>query len=164
MDFGSSGRRRRKEDEQIAKFRLRSRLCVRENRGVGQSYCAAARSDPWHASYHEREYGFPIADDSSLLEQLTLEINQAGLSWLTILKKREAFRRAFEGFDPATVASYGAADRRRLLADAGIIRNRAKVAAVIENARRILALRESHGSFARWLDAHHPRSRERWRR
>jgi len=125
---------------------------------VGQSYCAAARSDPWHASYHEREYGFPIADDSSLLEQLTLEINQAGLSWLTILKKREAFRRAFEGFDPATVASYGRRERRRLLSDADIVRNRAKVDAVIENARRIVLLAREHGSFAAWLQMHHPHS------
>jgi DNA-3-methyladenine glycosylase I len=79
-----------------------------------------------------------------------------------VLKKRKAFRKAFEGFDPARVAKYGAAERRRLLADAGIIRNRLKVDAVIENARRILALRESHGSFAKWLDAHHPRSKEEW--
>jgi DNA-3-methyladenine glycosylase I len=82
-----------------------------------------------------------------------LEINQAGLSWLTILKKKEAFRRAYAGFDPARVARYGARDRKRLLADAGIIRNRLKVEAAIANAKRILELRESHGSFAGWLDA-----------
>lgn len=133
-----------------------------ENRAMGNYYCAIAASDPWHARYHDREYGFPVRSDRGLFERLTLEINQAGLSWLTILKKRQAFRRAFGGFDPATVAGYGAADRRRLLSDAGIIRNRLKVEAVIENARRILVLRESHGSFARWLDAHHPRSRESW--
>src|SRR6266851_5635292 len=131
---------------------------------MGSSYCDFAPGHPWHGPYHEKEYGFPIRREAALLERLALEINQAGLSWLTVLKKRKAFRRAFEGFDPEIVAAYGAADRRRLLADAGIIRNRAKVDAVIENARRILALRESHGSFARWLDAHHPRSRERWRR
>ena len=83
-----------------------------------------------------------------------LEINQAGLSWLTILKKKEAFRRAYAGFDPARVARYGARDRKRLLADAGIIRNRLKVEAAIANARAVLALREEHGSFAGWLEAH----------
>src|SRR5437870_3274060 len=131
---------------------------------MGFYYCDVAPGHPQHGPYHEKEYGFPIRRDAALFERLALEINQAGLSWLTVLKKREAFRSAFEAFELETVAAYGAADRRRLLADAGIIRNRAKVAAVIENARRILALRESHGSFARWLDAHHPRSRERWRR
>jgi DNA-3-methyladenine glycosylase I len=126
------------------------------------SYCRAARGHPFHGPYHDREYGFPLRGDSELFERLALEINQAGLSWLTILKKRDAFRRAFEGFDPEVVARYGARERARLLRDAGIIRNRLKVRAVVENARRVLALRESHGSFARWLDAHHPRSRTRW--
>jgi DNA-3-methyladenine glycosylase I len=91
-----------------------------------------------------------------------LEINQAGLSWLTILKKRDAFRRAYDGFDPAVVARYGARDRRRLLADAGIIRNRLKVEAAIANAARVLELAGTHGSFARWLEAHHPRSKLDW--
>src|SRR5438876_3379499 len=131
---------------------------------MGNGYCAIASSDPWHARYHDREYGFPIRSDRGLFERLALEINQAGLSWLTILKKRKGFRRAFEGFDPQVVARYGPRERRRLLADTGIIRNRLKVDSVIENARRILALRESHGSFARWLDAHHPRERDAWRR
>jgi DNA-3-methyladenine glycosylase I len=79
-----------------------------------------------------------------------------------VLRKRKAFRKAFAGFDPKRVARFTAADRRRLLADAGIIRNRLKIDAVIENARRILELRRSHGSFAAWLDAHHPRSRDAW--
>jgi DNA-3-methyladenine glycosylase I len=91
-----------------------------------------------------------------------LEINQAGLSWLTILKKREAFRRAYDGFDPVVVAGYRARDRRRLLADAGIIRNRLKVDAAVANAATILELRASHGSFAAWLEAHHPRSKAEW--
>ena len=129
---------------------------------MGGSYCLFAPGHPWHGPYHEKEYGFPIRREAALFERLALEIHQAGLSWLTVLKKRKAFRRAFEGFDPETVAAYGAADRRRLLADAGIIRNRAKVAAVIENARRVLDLRESHGSFAKWLDANHPRRRDEW--
>jgi DNA-3-methyladenine glycosylase I len=129
---------------------------------VGATYCDVAPGHPDHGPYHDREYGFPVADDRALFERLALEINQAGLSWLTILRKRGAFRRAFDGFNPARVAAYGAADRRRLLADAGIVRNRLKIDAVIENARRILAIRKSHGSFAAWLDAHHPRTREEW--
>lgn len=128
------------------------------------SYCRAAKGHPLHGPYHDREYGFPVRSDAALFERLALEINQAGLSWVTMLMKREGFRRAFEGFDPAVVARYGAKESRRLLRDAGIIRNRLKVRAVIENARRILAIRESHGSFAKWLDAHHPRSRDQWRR
>ena len=91
-----------------------------------------------------------------------LEINQAGLSWLTILQKRERFKVAYDGFDPARVAAYGSRERARLLRDAGIIRNRLKVDAAIENARRVLALREQHGSFAAWLDAQHPLSKEEW--
>jgi DNA-3-methyladenine glycosylase I len=126
------------------------------------TYCDVAPGHEWHGPYHDNEYGFPLTGDDELLERLALEINQAGLSWLTILKKRDAFRRAFDGFDVDRVASYGDADRERLLADAGIIRNRLKVDAVIENARRIQAIRASHGSFAAWLDAHHPRSKEEW--
>ena len=129
---------------------------------MGNFYCDVAPGHPDHGPYHDREYGFPIRDDSALFERLALEINQAGLSWLTILRKREAFSRAFEGFDPEIVARYGKREQRRLLNDAGIIRNRLKVNAVIENARRILALRESHRSFAGWLDAHHPSPRDAW--
>ncbi len=128
------------------------------------TYCEAAAGHPFHGPYHDREYGFPIRRDDRLFERLVLEINQAGLSWLTILKKRAAFRRAYDEFDPAVVARYGERDRARLLADAGIIRNRLKVNAAIENAHRVLALRESHGSFAKWLDAHHPLSRDDWQR
>jgi DNA-3-methyladenine glycosylase I len=129
---------------------------------MGTTYCDIASSHEWHGPYHDEEYGFPLDDDAALFERLVLEINQAGLSWLTILKKREAFRQAYGGFDPDVVAAYGARDRRRLLADAGIIRNRLKVEAAIANAARILELRESHGSFAGWLAAHHPRSKEEW--
>src|SRR5580765_8369543 len=125
---------------------------------MGLSYCDVAPGHPWHGPYHDREYGFPVRRDDALFERLALEINQAGLSWLTVLKKREAFHRAFEGFDPEVVARYGARERRRLLSDAGIIRNRLKVDAVIANARRLLEIRETHGSFRRWLDAHHPRT------
>lgn len=128
------------------------------------TYCEAAIGHPVHGPYHDEEYGFPLRGDAELLERLALEINQAGLSWLTILKKKEAFARAFEGFDPERVAGYRDDDRARLLADAGIVRNRMKVDAVIENARRIVAMRQSHGSFASWLDAHHPLDREAWRK
>lgn len=126
------------------------------------SYCDAAPGHPFHGPYHEHEYGFPLRGDDELLERLALEINQAGLSWLTILKKKDAFHRAFDGFDVDRVAAYGEEDRQRLLADAGIVRNRLKVDAVIENARRIQRLRQEHGSFAGWLDAHHPRGKAEW--
>ena len=129
---------------------------------MAHPYCAIAPGHEWHGPYHEREYGFPLTGDAELFERLVLEINQAGLSWLTILKKREAFRRAYHGFDPAIVAAYGARDRRRLLADAGIIRNRLKVDAAIANAGRILELRDLHGSFAGWLESHHPRGKAEW--
>ena len=129
---------------------------------MGRWYCDVAPGDPWHGPYHEREYGFPVRRDDALFERLALEINQAGLSWLTVLKKREAFRRAFAGFDPAAVARYGARERRRLLSDERIIRNRLKVDAVIENARRIVELKKTHGSFRRWLDAHHPLELHGW--
>ena len=91
-----------------------------------------------------------------------MEINQAGLSWITILKKAENFRRAYDGFDVETVAGYGESDRARLLGDAGVIRNRLKVNAAIENAKRIRALCPEFGSFKGWLDAHHPRSKAEW--
>ncbi|MGQ9365191.1 DNA-3-methyladenine glycosylase I [Azospirillum sp. ST 5-10] len=126
------------------------------------TYCEAALGHPVHAPYHDGEYGFPVADDRVLFERLVLEINQAGLSWLTILKKRDAFRAAFDGFDIDRVAAYGEADRARLLADAGIVRNRLKVDAAIENARRLVALRAEYGSFAGWLAAHHPLAKPEW--
>jgi len=129
-----------------------------------QTYCEAAPGHPFHGPYHDGEYGFPSDDESVLFERLVLEINQAGLSWLTILKKRDAFRAAFDGFDVDRVAAYGDAERARLLADAGIIRNRLKVDAAIENARRIVALRAQHGSFAGWLAAHHPLPKAEWLR
>jgi DNA-3-methyladenine glycosylase I len=127
-------------------------------------YCDVAPGHPFHGPYHDTEYGFPRRSDADLFERLVLEINQAGLSWLTILKKRDGFARAFHGFDVDRVAAYNDTDRERLLNDASIIRNRLKVDAAIENARRIIALREDYGSFAGWLDAHHPLSREEWTR
>ncbi len=126
------------------------------------SYCDAAPGHPEHGPYHDTEYGFPLADDAALFERLVLEINQAGLSWLLVLKRRAAFRDAYAGFDVDAVAAFGDADRARLLADAGVIRNRLKIDAAIENARRLVALRANHGSFSAWLDAHHPRTIEAW--
>lgn len=125
-------------------------------------YCDIAPGHPVHASYHANEYGFPQRDERELFERLLLEINQAGLSWETILRKREGFRRAYHGFDVDTVAAYGEADIARLLEDAGIIRNRLKVLAAIHNANVIRGLRDSHGGFAHWLDAHHPRPKADW--
>ncbi len=126
------------------------------------SYCTLAPDHPQHGPYHAEEYGFPIADESALFERLVLEMNQAGLSWLTILKKRANFRAAYDEFVVDRVANYGAAERARLLADPGIIRHRLKVDAAIANARRIVALRASHGSFAAWLDSHHPLAKPAW--
>src|SRR5437763_973610 len=123
------------------------------------SYCDIAIGHPFHGPYHDEEYGFPISGDDALFERLVLEINQAGLSWLTILKKREAFRRAFDGFEIDRVARYTSAKRERLLRDEGIIRNRLKVDAAIENAKR---LRKLGSSFAGWLAAHHPRQSNEW--
>jgi len=128
------------------------------------SYCKFSQGHPLHGPYHDREYGFPIRGDAALLERLALEINQAGLSWLTMLQKRDGFRKAYAGFEPERVARFGASEYARLMKDAGIIRNRLKIRAVAENARRLLAIRESHGSFAKWLDAHHPRSPKEWER
>lgn len=126
------------------------------------SYCDFANGHPFHGPYHDEEYGFPIADDDQLFERLVLEINQAGLSWLTILKKRENFRAGFANFDIGKVARFTDKRRERLLNDEGIIRNRLKINAAIENARRIIKLQKSHGSFAAWLDAHHPLSKDEW--
>jgi DNA-3-methyladenine glycosylase I len=129
------------------------------------SYCEYLREHPedtLNKLYHDGEYGFPLDNDAALLERLALEINQAGLSWTLMLKRKDNFRRAFDGFDVDTVAAYGEADVARLLADAGIIRNRLKVRAVIENARRMQGLRDEFNSFKGWLEAHHPLSLEEW--
>ncbi len=130
--------------------------------GALGSYCEIAPGHEFHGSYHDAEYGFPLTDDNVLFERLVLEINQAGLSWLLMLQKRESFRRAYCGFDIGKVARFTARDRARLLADPGISRNRLKVDAAIENARRIEALAEKHGSFAAWIAGHHPRSKAEW--
>ncbi len=125
-------------------------------------YCDYAPGDPLHAPYHDREYGFPARDEAVLFERLILEINQAGLSWGLMLRKRDGFRTAYHGFDVARVAGYGERDVARLLADPGIIRNRLKIRAAVHNAGVILGLRDSHGGFAAWLDAHHPQDKAGW--
>jgi DNA-3-methyladenine glycosylase I len=126
------------------------------------SYCDFAPGHPIHGPYHDLEYGFPQTQESDLFERLVLEINQAGLSWETILKKRGGFRGAYSGFDVDKVAGYGEKDRARLLADAGIIRNRLKVDAAIHNAQVIRGLRDSHGGFLQWLETQHPLSKAEW--
>jgi DNA-3-methyladenine glycosylase I len=125
-------------------------------------YCDIAPGHEWHGPYHESQYGFPITDDDLLFERLILEINQAGLSWLTILKRQDAFRKAFRGFSIEKVARLGGRDVERLMQDESIIRNRMKIEATIENAKRIKALQREAGSFADWLKSHHPKRKDEW--
>lgn len=113
--------------------------------------CGWCEGHDFYERYHDEEWGVPLHDDRALFEFLVLEGAQAGLSWATILKKRDAYRCAFEGFEPERVARYGAADVRRLLGDAGIVRNRLKIEAAIDNARAFLAVQAEHGSFDRYI-------------
>ncbi len=131
------------------------------------SYCSAIETmtgdrKDLHKAYHDKLYGFPIHNDNELFCRLVLEINQAGLSWETILKKEAGFRKAYHNFDLRKVAKYTEADRARLMADAGIIRNRLKINAAIENAKAILQLQKEHGSFENWLTYQHPKTKEEW--
>ena len=129
------------------------------------TYCEYVLSHPedeFNKHYHDTEYGFPLKDDNLLFERLIFEINQAGLSWITILRKAGNFRKAYHGFDVDKIAAYSEEDRARLLADAGIIRNRLKVNAAIENAKRIQELGKEYGSFKSWLDANRTLSKEEW--
>jgi DNA-3-methyladenine glycosylase I len=118
--------------------------------------CWWAESDPLLTAYHDDEWGKPVHNDVHLFEMLTLEGFQAGLSWLTILRKRDGFRKAFRGFEPAVVAGFTDRDRARLIADAGVVRNRAKIDATIDNARYVLALQDEFGSFDAFLAARLP--------
>ena len=113
--------------------------------------CTWAGTDPLYVRYHDREWGVPVHDDRRLFEMLILEGAQAGLSWITILRKRPAYRRAFDRFDPKKVARYGAAKKRVLLADAGIVRNRLKIEAAVTNARALLAVKKEFGSFDAYI-------------
>ena len=115
-----------------------------------------------HKTYHDQHYGFPIHDDNELFCRLVLEINQAGLSWETILKKQSNFRKAYSNFNIKKVAAYKEADRKRLMSDAGIIRNRLKINAAIENAKTILQLQKEFGSFEKWLNQQHPKTKDEW--
>lgn len=131
------------------------------------SYCQfiaglAVGDQPEHRHYHDHLYGFPIEGDNELFGRLLLEINQAGLSWTTILKKEPNFRKAYHQFDIQMIAAYGEADKARLLNDAGIIRNRLKVDAAIHNAQVVLLLQQQHGSFRQWIEHHHPLAKDEW--
>jgi DNA-3-methyladenine glycosylase I len=131
------------------------------------TYCDAingmkADEQVLHKIYHDQQYGFPIHDDNELFCRLILEINQAGLSWTTILKKQDSFRNAYHQFEIRKVAGYKEKDIARLLNDPGIIRNKLKVNAAVENAKTILRLQKEFGSFRQWIDSHHPASKEEW--
>jgi DNA-3-methyladenine glycosylase I len=129
------------------------------------SYCEAVLTmdkTNVHRIYHDGFYGFPIEDDNELFERLILEINQAGLSWDTILKKQQNFKKAYRNFNIKKVAAFKEKDFERLMNDAGIIRNRLKINATIENAKTILQIQKEFGSFKKWLDHHHPKTKEEW--
>lgn len=131
------------------------------------SYCSAIENmqgdkKVLHKAYHDKLYGFPIHDDNELFCRLVMEINQAGLSWETILKKEAAFRKAYDNFNIKKVAAYTEKHRERLMNDAGIIRNKLKINAAIENAKAILALQKEYGSFEKWLEHHHPKTKDEW--
>ena len=126
--------------------------------------CFWAGSDPLYLRYHDREWGFPVDDDRRLFEKICLEGFQSGLSWLTILRKRENFRAAFAGFDRDAVARFGARDVSRLLRDAGIVRHRGKIESTINNAERARELAREHGSLAAFFWSREPPASERPRR
>jgi DNA-3-methyladenine glycosylase I len=125
-------------------------------------YCNSHPEDTFSKNYHDTQYGFPLKSDDELFERLILEINQAGLSWITILKKADNFRKAYSNFKIEKIAKYTEKDRARLLEDVGIIRNRLKVNAAIVNAQKVLELQKEYGSFKKWLDAHHPLTKDEW--
>ena len=125
-------------------------------------YCNTHPEDTFNKNYHDAQYGFPLKSDDELFERLVLEINQAGLSWITILKKADNFHKAYDKFKIGKIAKYTEKDRARLLADAGIIRNRLKVNAAIVNAQKILELKKEFGSFQNWLDVNHPLTKDEW--
>lgn len=130
-----------------------------------QSYCQYALNQPPEdvdRRYHDTQYGFPLTSDDELFGRFILEIFQAGLSWRLILQRQENFRVAFSGFSIEAIARYDQEQVARLLADAGIIRNRRKIEAVIYNAQQVTLLQAEYGSFKQWLDAHHPRALADW--
>ena len=125
-------------------------------------YVTTLSKDNIHRQYHDKEYGYPLTDDNELFARLVLEINQAGLSWATILNKKENFFKAYDNFNIKKVAAYNQKKIDILLTDAGIIRNRLKINAAIENAKRIALIQNKYGSFKNWIDKHHPLSKEEW--
>ena len=127
----------------------------------GIDRCWWCSGDPLYESYHDSEWGRPVSDDVRLFEKLSLEGFQSGLSWLTILRKREHFRKAFRSFDIEAVARFNSRSVERLISDAGIVRHRGKIEATINNARRCLELRDEFGSLARYVWSHEPDSRSR---
>ncbi len=132
---------------------------------MASSYCdfvLNAGKNTIHRVYHDKEYGFPLLTDDEFFARLVLEINQAGLSWEIILKKKENFFKAFDNFDIEKVSRYQRKKDQKLLQDPGIIRNRLKIESVIENAKRIHAIQKETGSFKNWLDQHHPKTKDEW--
>lgn len=132
---------------------------------MATSYCEyiqLAGKDTVHRHYHDKEYGFPLHNDNELFARLVLEINQAGLSWETILKKKDNFFKAFDDFDIDKVSHYTDKKKEKLMQDAGIIRNRLKIEATIHNARCIKTIQKESGSFKNWLDQHHPKTKDEW--
>lgn len=130
-----------------------------------KGYCVFVKTLPpgnVHKKYHDTEYGYPIDDDNLLFGRLVLEINQAGLSWEIILRKKENFFKAFDGFNIKKVAAYSPGKIEKLLKDPGIIRNKLKIAAAINNAQVILQIQKEYGSFKNWLDLHHPLEKDAW--
>ncbi|MBS1948548.1 MAG: DNA-3-methyladenine glycosylase I [Bacteroidetes bacterium] len=130
-----------------------------------KSYCEAIlamEGENEHVHYHNNDYGFPIHDDNELFARLVLEINQAGLSWTTILKKKKNFYKAFDNFNIDKVSRYKEKQIERLINDAGIIRNKLKINAAIENAKAIKKLQKEFGSFENWLQCHHPKTKDEW--
>ena len=129
------------------------------------SYCTYVLNggkDSVHKLYHDTEYGFPLEEDNALFARLVLEINQAGLSWETILKKKDNFFKAFDDFNIDKISRYSEKKIEKLLQDAGIIRNRLKIEATVSNAKKIKEIQKEFGSFKNWLDHHHPKTKEEW--
>jgi DNA-3-methyladenine glycosylase I len=132
---------------------------------MATTYCDAVSTmdkNNLHKIYHDTAYGFPIDNDDELFGRLVLEINQAGLSWSTILNKQENFKKAYKNFNIKKVAAFKEKDFERLMNDPGIIRNRLKINAAIENAKTLLNIQKEFGSFKKWIDHHHPKTKDEW--
>jgi len=132
---------------------------------MATTYCDAVSTmdkNNVHKIYHDTAYGFPIDNDDELFGRLILEINQAGLSWSTILIKQENFKKAYKNFNIKKVAAFKEKDFERLMNEAGIIRNRLKINAAIENAKTLLNIQKEYGSFKKWLDHYHPKTKDEW--